>query len=364
VSLRWSDYVLARGDEDVAAVWAAGAKDGNTLYIIGEGFDPRSLLGLERLIAVGVHSELSVISLGLAPPGSTSVRAEVARQHVARLEALAAEGALAHARVAYPEKLEESRSVGRLLFGALYELPQFQDAGHIVIDISALPTSVYFALIAGVLDMVRQARWGGELQVVVAENAAIDSFIRSEGPDVPAAISRFKFEVELDPRAERPVVVWAPILGEGALAQLETLQQVVAPDEVCPVLPFPARNPRRADELLVELRGFLIDALDVEPGNYIYADESNPFDLYRGLSRLHERYRQALRPLGEAAIVLSIHSSKTLSLGALLAAYEHEMPVLNASAERHYEFDPADVSAALLAETELATLWLAGTPTT
>lgn len=362
MSLRWGNYVLARGGDDVTAIWAAGAKAGNTLYIVGEGFDPRTLLGLERLIGAEVTGELSVISLGLSPPGSSSVRGQLAREHVARLDALAADGVLNHTRVDYPEDLEESRSVGRLVFGALYELPRFKNANHIVIDISALPTSVYFALIAGVLDMASKAGWGGELQVVVAENAAIDGVIHSEGPDAPAPISRFKFEVELDPRAERPVVVWAPILGEGALAQLETLQQALVPDEVCPVLPFPARNPRRADDLLVELRGFLIDALDVEPGNYIYADESNPFDLYRGLSRLHERYREALRPLGDAAIVLSIHSSKTLSLGALLAAYEHEMPVLNASAERHYQFDPADVGAELLAETELATLWLSGTP--
>jgi hypothetical protein len=364
VSLRWSDYVLARGEDDVTAAWSAAASARRTLYIVGEGFDPRSLLGLERLIAAQVTENLSVISLGLGRPGSSSVRAQLAAEHVARLRGLASEGVLTHARVSYPEDVQESRSVGRLLFGALYELPQFKEAEHIVIDISALPTGVYFALIAGVLDMASHAEWHGELQVVVAENAAIDSVIHSEGPDAPAAISRFKFEVELDPRAERPVIVWAPVLGEGALAQLEILQQVLVPDEVCPVLPFPAHNPRRTDDLLIELRGFLIDALDVEPGNYIYADESNPFDLYRGLSRLHERYREALRPLGEAAIVLSIHSSKTLSLGALLAAYEHAMPVMNASAERHYEFDPADVSADLLAETELATLWLAGTPTT
>ena len=291
MSLRWSNYVLARGGDDVTAVWEAGAKGGATLYIVGEGFDPRSLLGLERLIAADVTGELSVISLGLGPPRSSSVRAGLAREHVAALGALAADSVITHTRIAYPEHLEESRSVGRLLFGAVYELPQFKDASHIVVDISALPTNVYFALIAGVLDMADQAGWDGELQVVVAENAAIDSVIHSEGPEAPAAISRFKFEVELDPRAERPVIVWAPVLGEGALAQLETLQQALVPDEVCPVLPFPARNPRRADDLLLELRSFLIDALDVEPGNYIYADESNPFDLYRGLSRLHERYR-------------------------------------------------------------------------
>lgn len=360
MNLRWSDYVLAR--DDVVAAWAEAAKAGGSVYIVGEGFDPRALLGLDRLIAAGVTGDLTVISIELAPPGSTSVRATLAAEHVGRLQELAASGAFEYTRIPFPE-VQEPRSVGRLVFGTLYELERFREARHIIVDVSAIPTGVYFAVIAGILDMAADDDWGGELQVVVAENPAIDSLIHGAGPDAPAPISRFKFEVELDPRADRPIIVWAPILGEGALPQLEALQQALVPDEVCPVLPFPARNPRRADDLLLDLRGFLIDALDVEPGNYIYADESNPFDLYRGLSHLHERYRDALRPLGDAAIVISIHSSKTLSLGALLAAYEHKMPILNASSETHYEFDPSTVSDDLLGETTLAALWLAGTPT-
>ena len=107
----------------------------------------------------------------------------------------------------------------------------------------------------------------------------------------------------------------------------------------------------------------MIDGLEVEPANFIYADESNPFDLYRGLSRLHDRYRAALKPLGDAAVGVSIHSSKTLSLGALLAAYEHRMPVVNASYERHYAMSREEVTAELVAATRVATLWLVGTPT-
>jgi hypothetical protein len=362
VRLRWSDYVLARGD-DVVGTWAEAAKGGGTLYIVGEGFDPRALLGLDRLLAAGLTRDLAVISLGLGPPGSTSVRAGIAAEHVGRLQSLAGDVAFAYERIPFPVEMQEPRSVGRLLFGTLYQLPRFRHAKHVIVDISAIPTGVYFAVIAGILDMIAEKQWEGELQVVVAENASIDSRIRGAGTDAPAPISRFKFDVELDPRADRPVIVWAPVLGEGALPQLEAIQQALVPDEVCPILPFPARNPRRSDDLLVDLRGFLIDALDVEPGNYIYADESNPFDLYRGLSRLNARYRDALRPLGEAAIVISIHSSKTLSLGALLAAYEHEMPILNASTEVHYQFDPDSVSDELLGETKLAALWLSGTPT-
>ncbi len=362
MTLRWSDYVLARGD-DVDAAWAEAGKAGGTVFILGEGFDPRAVFTLKRLIEGGAAADLSVISLSLAIPGGDSERATMAAANVAELEALAASRSIRHERIPYPDAVHEPRSIGRLLFESLYATELFQSAKHLVVDVSALPTGVYFAIIAGVLDMAEAEQFDGELQVVVAENAELDSHIQGVGVETPTAIRGFSFDVELDPRAARPVIVWAPVIGENALPQLEAIQQALVPDEICPVLPFPAYNPRRADKLLLELRELLIDGLEVEPANFIYADESNPFDLYRGLSRLHDRYRAALQPLGDAAVVVSIHSSKTLSLGALLSAYERRMPIVNASYERHYAFESAKVTPDLVAATRVATLWLFGTPT-
>ncbi len=363
MTLRWSDYVLARSD-DVTATWVEAARIGNTVLVIGEGFDPRTLLILKRLLDSGAASDLTVVSLALAPPGSGSERAQTAAANLAELQQTCASAGLAHHRVAYPEQVYEPRSVGRLLFRSLYESEVMQNAGHIIVDVSALPTGVYFAVMAGILTMADSGQFGGELQVAVAENAALDGLIHGVEVDTPHPIPGFGFEVELDPRAARPVLVWAPVIGENALPQLEAIQQGVVPDEICPVLPFPAFDPRRADQLLLDVRELLIDGLEVEPANFIYADESNPFDLYRGLSRLHDRYRAALEPLGQAAVVISIHSSKTLSLGALLAAYEHRMPVINASRERqHYVMNDERVTAELIDATRVVTLWLVGLPT-
>lgn len=361
MTLRWSDYVLAR-DDDATAAWEAAAQGNRTLYVLGEGFDPRALTGLERLLASSAASQLTVASLPLAASSSSSERGLLAEKNTVRLDEMARDAGVQHIRLSYPERVERRRSLGRLLFQQLLRLPAFVEAEHIVVDISALPTGIYFALIAGVLDRVASGAFAGELQVVVAENPDLDSLIEGEGSESPETIPRFTFEVELDPRAPRPVIVWAPVLGERSQPQLERLQQNLLPDEICPVLPFPARNPRRADNLLLELRELLQDTAEVEPTNFIYADESNPFDLYRALARLHERYRSALEPLGDACVVVSTHSSKTLSLGVLLAAYEHRLPVLNAEPE-HYNFAVERVTDTLLKSTRLACLWLAGTPT-
>lgn len=356
---RWSDYVHVVGD-GVREMWTAGAGQ-HPLYVLGEGFDPRMLVGLKSALGTGALQKPSVLSLGLAKPGSTSARAEKASQNLTQLLELVSAHDLQHERIPCPD-VHERRSLSRPLLAALLADELFQSSDHVVIDISALPVGVYFGLIKGLLDVEKKEPSDRELQVVVAENVNIDSRIEGSGADTPAPILGFSFGVDLNQSVARPPLVWAPVLGEGAVPQMEALEESLKPDEICPVLPFPARDPRRADQLIVEAKELLYDRFEIEPTNYIYADERNPFDLYRALSRLQERYRDALQPLGQAAVILSVHSSKSLSLGAMLAAYEHELPAFNAEPE-HYDFDLDEITPELVAESELSGAWLQDTPT-
>jgi hypothetical protein len=99
----------------------------------------------------------------------------------------------------------------------------------------------------------------------------------------------------------------------------------------------------------------------VGPGDIIYADERNPFDLYRTLSRLNARYTETLRPLGEVKVILSAHSSKLLSLGVLLAAYEHKLPVVSAP-PTGWALTPQFDREMLQKHDQLVCLWLDGSP--
>jgi hypothetical protein len=164
-------------------------------------------------------------------------------------------------------------------------------------------------------------------------------------------------ERESDPTG---TVIWAPVLGEHAAPALQAIHDFLAPADVCPILPFPARNPRRADNLLLEHQVVLLDSFRVTPGDLIYADERNPFDLYRTLARLQADLQQALKVLGPVTLVLSTHSSKLLSLGALLAAYEYGLPIVAAPAI-DYEVGEVDLSA-LAAGNRVTCAWLAGVP--
>jgi hypothetical protein len=358
----WQDYVFEEGEDALKACASAATEGAGSLYVLGEGFDPRALIGLERVLDVPAISDLTVLSLALAPDLSgTSPRARRARANVEALESLTASRGVELVRIPFP-RVRERRSLGRALLHAILQTPAFDRSRHVMLDISALPTGVYFGLMSGFLTLSTRHELERELQAIVVENADVDHHIRGEGSETPAPIVGFRFEAELDPVPQRPPLVWAPVLGPRCEPQLEALYTTLAPDEICPVLPFPARHPRRGDDLLLALRAVLVDRFEVEPGNYIYADERNPFDLYRTLSQLSERYRRALAPLGDTSVVVSIHSSKTLSLGALLAAYEHQLPVMNAE-PNHYEFDAGAVSTEVLDRSELFCAWLAGTPT-
>ena len=353
--LRWQDYVLERGDDAVDMVSAAAEASASTAFILGLGFDPRMLVGLRR-IGPTLKSRLSVVAVDLSGTGA----GQVADLHGARnrdeLAQLVSSWGAELVTQVLPPTSDRRRSGLRLA----QQLSRDLKADHIVVDISALPKSVYFPLIASWLRRVDERPQSLQLQVVVTENPALDDVIHGEGTLPPSHFGGFQHGLNLEAVPSGPRV-WSPVLGPCAVTQLEVIHERLKPTEICPVLPFPARNPRRGDDLLIEHRKLLVDTFEVEASNYIYANEANPFDLYRTLSRLHLRYREALRPLGEATVVLSTHASKVLSIGVLLAAYEHALPVVTAGPAKHVVDSPEKFGE--LADADVLTcLWLHGEP--
>ena len=79
--------------------------------------------------------------------------------------------------------------------------------------------------------------------------------------------------------------VWFTVLGERQADRLDAIHQSLTPDEICPVVPIPAREPRRGDEIVYEHRALLFDTLQVEPRNILLACEYNPFEAYKQSSR-------------------------------------------------------------------------------
>jgi hypothetical protein len=189
---------------------------------------------------------------------------------------------------------------------------------------------------------------------------SLDRNIQEEGIDDDASYMHGFTSDLVQQSTESVPRIWIPVLGEGKEAQLIRLYDHIRPDEICPVLPSPSVNPRRADDLVAEYRELLFDRLRVVPSNFIYASEWNPFEVYRQIYRTMERYNDALEALGKCKGVVSALSSKLLSVGALLAAYEakrNKFMVGISHVETHgYKIQGTIGSC----EPELFTLWIAG----
>jgi hypothetical protein len=253
---------------------------------------------------------------------------------------------------------------GRQVADYLSTYSKLSSYTDIVVDISALPRSIYFPMINQLIKLCGKQN----LHVIVAENSGLDLTIKANELEESANyMFSFSGEMQLIALNDLPVV-WFPVIGEGKTAQLERIYRTIKDNtknpktiEICPILPFPAKNPRRVDNLIAEYHRLLLEGFEVEPRNIIYADEKNPFDIYRQIIDAAKLYDEALKPVGGCRKVVSVLSSKLLSLGALIAANEGKMAVAYVGAQSYTINDSSELVQNLESDT-LHEVWLLGEP--
>ena len=126
----------------------------------------------------------------------------------------------------------------------------------------------------------------------------MDAKISQEGIEEFADfVGTFRGTFDREVHAHLPKV-WIPILGENRLVQLNRIYDLVKPHEICPLLPSPAKNPRRADNLVGEYHDFLFSEMGVDPRDFVFTAEQNPFEVYRTLRQVVLHYQDAFEPLG------------------------------------------------------------------
>jgi hypothetical protein len=357
--LRWDDYVFACGEGEVSKLWLAALElEHRMTFVLGVGFDPRALVALKSLLTQVGNQVVRVVRLGLPPAEDDGLTRQLTQDNDRCLRELAQSGVVEVELIAYPEGVE-SQAAGLRMSRQIQSSGVIGEKDLVVVDVSGLPSTVYFPVIGGLLKASDDQGLQRDLQVVVCENPELDRIILEEGVASPGPISGFRQRLDLDDTSG--TLVWVPVLGEHQEPYIHSIFEYLDPDETCPVLPFPATNPRRGDNLLIELRRLIFDTIEVEPRNFIYADERNPFDLYRGLCRLSDRYTKALAPVGDVTVVTSVHGSKVMSVGALLAAHEKHLSVVSAGPtgyriQRGVDLDKETASS------DLICLWLEGEP--
>jgi hypothetical protein len=367
---RWASYVQVSDDLLLAFLKehvSARERNSKSCLVVGKGFDPRMLGGVTALSKVLDTKDLSVVLLvfdeGLTSP-SRKYDELVQKNMNALAKMIPAEQIQQRTITMFSSEGRRTTSrSAESVFRSADELRGFTD---IFVDVSSLPRSVYFPVVAKLLHLLDGV--DGEapnLFVLVSESADLDRRIVDEGIDEDADyIHPFRGAVERESAAGRPKV-WFPLLGENQSVQLTRVYDLINPAEICPLLPSPSTDPRRGDNLVVEYRELLFDQLRVETRNFIYASETNAFEAYRQLRRAILHYAEALKPLGGSNAVISANSSKLLSVGALLAAYElkregADIAIAHVEAHGYVLKDPIMDFERLSNESRLQCLWLSG----
>jgi hypothetical protein len=367
---RWGTYVHEAGPAFINLLQEISAKRDKTkkvCLILGRGFDPRMLSGLYALRQVFDPAELAVTIL-LFDEGDTSPSRRyesLVQDNLSKLGAIVPVTQIEERQIRM-FSTEGRRITSRSAAAAFRSPSELQQFSDIFVDVSALPRSVYFPVLAKLLfllDSMTGVR-SPNLFVLVSESAPLDRRIVEEGIDEDAGyIHPFRGGMDRESATGVPKI-WFPLLGESQHLQLTRIYDLINPDEVCLVLPSPAVNPRRADNLVIEYREMLFERLRVETRNFIYASETNPFEVYRQLRRSILHYGEALKPLGGSNAVISANSSKLLSVGALLAAYElkrADVDIAIAHVESHgYTLNGTQGANAVQDESTLYGLWLSG----
>ena len=360
--MRWDPGFLCSGTE-FESFWAALATEPNStrcgLLIAGRGFDPRTTVGARAIAHAGFPVGLCCLIRLTNPQDSPDrPRSQEAVDNEQTMRSLLRNTTFEIKEV--PVSDANGRLVGSAHIRALLAdrdwLTGFTD---VIVDITALPTSVSFPLLGALIsisdEQYHEAHSTFNLHCIVCENADLDERIVAEGGDIAGYIDPFRGRGGLASESD-PITIWAPVLGERQPVVLRKIYDMLNPEEVKPFLPFPSRNPRRGDDLVAEYHSLLFDTWEVDPRGFIYADERDPFDIYRQLGELAADYTESLSPLGTANTVVSAHSSKLLSLGTLLAAFEHTLAIAHVEPTGYsLEGTPVDPNA-----NELFEVWLTG----
>ena len=318
---RWDPCIAHRdGEVDDFLARHFGQSDRNVLLVAGAGFDPRACAVASRLSKTGTsvrallvkeeRPDASQDQVDRAIANTTVLLDTLAERHVESVYIFGSDGAVVGGRNA-------TNIVSR---------QSLKGVTDVVVDISALSVGTSFPIIRYFVERIVRHKEFANLHLFVAHDPSLDTDIRSKPSDTPGYVHGFKGRSSLYDMADA-ARLWLPQLVTGRRRALTALYDFVDPHDTCPILPFPASNPRLGDVLAEEYLTELESTWSVDSRNIVYADEGDPLDLYRTILKLDDLRQPVFKETGGSLLVLSPLGSKVMALGALMAALERDLPV-------------------------------------
>ena len=322
------------------------------LLVGGAGFDPRSVT-VCRMISEIARARTTGVFIRETRPNPATELLQRAENNQQTMMALLPDSVVREISIF----ASDGAVVGGREIVKAVETLDLRSVTDIFVDVSALSTGVVFPLVRFLLARRRLLSASLNLHLIVTNNTGMDEKITAIGADAAATVHGFKGQLGLHSSLDA-AKLWLPQLVGGQSGVLQKLYSFINPDYVCPILPFPASAPRRADKLVEhyasELESWGVDARDI-----LYAAEDDPLDLYRTVLRIHDAQTRVFQEVGGSVTVISPLGSKMLAIGSLMAAIERNFPVAYVeSISYSTSFQTTDKSGH--PDDELVHVWLEG----
>lgn len=320
----------------------------------GAGFDPRS-----RQIATKLHAALGARLHGFLVREERGDPAQHLRdkadENERELRKLIPSAYVANVLMFDPN--DRAPVGGQKILEELGKFTWPNGVTDVVLDFSALSTGIAFPMARLLLETIEKLK-DVSFHIMTSSNPELDMRIVGEPHSTPTFVRGFP---ALAPQSldKEVAKIWLPQLASGRMPIFEKIKRDFAKAyRICPILPFPAGNPRRSDGLIAEFLEMLVE-MSVDPRDHIYVSERNPLDSYRKLTMLKQRYDKTVEGVFVPELVLSPVGSKVMAIGALMAAIEHELPVQHVENIR-YDYDPTRDEGGGVAKDMQVHVWLHG----
>ena len=318
----WANCILHR-DADVACFISDYFQDTDrrVLLLAAAGFDPRAN-HITRELASALQARLSAIFIREERPNPSTQLIERADTNEAILRHLVPDCEVIQVEIFADDGAPVG---GHRVSQELIKRPLPEDVTDVVLDFSALSIGVAFPAARLLLEACEMGN-ARTFHLMISSDPDLDDRIRSDPSDRPSPVKGFAREISDEDYGD--AVIWVPQLAQGRLATLIKISAGLADFyKVCPLLPFPAKDPRRSDNLVTEYQPAIVDEWNVDPRDLVHASEWNPLDCYRRLSRLKQRFDRTMEGTYVPRMILSPIGSKVMAAGALMAAINHNMSV-------------------------------------
>lgn len=325
MTLRWGDYKLIKDDEIDNYFTKTKIDKEKCLFIMGCGFDDRMCDGLEKLVRCNKDFDIWSISYNEGEDSPSKNYAEKSKANMEKFGMLTQHKNVVQKNIDMWVKDENGeRYVAEINTNIMVKnnISEFEKYSDIIIDISAMPQAIYICLVSRVILSFIDSK---KIFVMINENYRTDmTTIAIESDEFAHDIHGF---IGTSVMSDDVHIVWFPVLGETNKILLQKYYDYLTSegkniDEICPVVPYPSVDAKRADKIIKEYRKQLFSQWEIDKKNIVYASENNPFQIYRKLYNSAEHYSNVLKPIGKCKFVFSTITSKIMTVGTLLAAIE------------------------------------------